>query len=97
MNWKRKVTNNCLGKFQKVGKTREEWELGALVLNLTLVLTLHSDYPFLLRVSVFSTTEGKALSEMLPDALKFYLVVNRSIGFYKTSSSEMTIGKPGAL
>lgn len=47
MNWTRKVTNRRLGKFQEVGKTREDWELGTLVLNLTMALTLHSDYPFL--------------------------------------------------
>ena len=47
MNWTRKVTNRRLGKFQEVGTTREDWELGTLVLNLTLALTLHSDYPFL--------------------------------------------------
>lgn len=65
MNWTRKVTNRRLGKFQEVGKTREDWELGTLVLNLTLALTLHSDYPFLLWVSIFSAAEGKALSEVL--------------------------------
>ena len=48
MNWTRKVTNRRLGKFQEVGEIREDWGLGTLVLNLTLALTLPSDYPFLL-------------------------------------------------